>query len=92
VDNKQYNKKGQDAADAEKIFAKVVEGTRQKVYYVLTYNNLLYDPLGPDSNRESRINTELKKTNKQTFDYYMHYLKDKNRMYITRAQRSFING
>lgn len=92
MDSKQYNKHGEVVADTDKVFAEIVNGTRQKVYYVLTYNNTLYDPLGPDSNRESNLNTELKKTNKQTFDYYMHYLKDRNRLYITRAQRSFING
>ena len=92
MDNKRYNKLGQEIENNDKVFAEIVDGGKQKVYYVLTYNNLLYDPLGPDSNRESRLDTVLKKTNKQTFDYYMHYLKDKNRMYITRAQRSFING
>lgn len=92
MENKRYNKLGQETENNDKVFAEIIDGDKQKVYYVLTYNNLLYDPLGADSNRESRLDTVLKKTNKQTFDYYMHYLKDKNRVYITRAQRSFING
>lgn len=92
MDNNKYNKIGLVAENQDKVFAEIIDGAKQKVYYVLTYNNLLYDPLGPDSNRESTIDTVLKKTNKQTFDYYMHYLKDRNRVYITRAQRSFING
>lgn len=87
-----YNKYGKEAQDGEKVFAEYVDGSKQKVYSVLTYNNALYDPLGTDSHRESKLNTALKRTTKQTFDYYLHYLKDRNKIYITRAQRSFING
>ena len=87
-----YNKYGQEAQEGEKIFAEYVDGSRQKVYSVLTYNNALYDPLGTDSHRESKLNTTLKKTTKQTFDHYINYLQDRNKIYITRAQRSFING
>jgi hypothetical protein len=87
-----YNKVGQETQGDEKVFAEVVEGSVQKLYRVLTFNNVLYDPLGTDSHREKTINTVLKKTDKATFDYYMHYLKDRNRIYITRAQRSYIDG
>jgi hypothetical protein len=87
-----YNKKGTEAQEGEKVFAESVDGSAQKVYRVLTHNNALYDPLGTDSHREKTLSTALKKTDKATFDYYMHYLKDGNKIYITRAQRSFING
>ena len=87
-----YNKHGQEASDQEKVFAEIINGSSQRVYNVLTYNNSLYDPLGTDSHREATLNTVLKKTDKATFDYYMHYLKERNKIYITRAQRSFING
>ena len=87
-----YNKHGEQAADGESVFAEKVEGSRQNIHRVLTYNNTLYDPLGTDSHRESVLALKLKKTSKQTFDYYLHYLKDRNRIYITRAQRSFIDG
>ena len=86
-----YNKKGQEADDKDKVFAELIEGSARKVYKVLTFNNLIYDPLGTDSHREKTLNTRLKSTDKRTFDYYMHYLQDGNRIYITRAQRSFIN-
>ena len=87
-----YNKSGEEAQQGEIVFAEKVEGSRQNVHRVLTYNNALYDPLGTDSHREKTLNTVLKKTDKATFDYYMHYLKERNRIYITRAQRSFIDG
>ena len=87
-----YNKHGEEAVDGEAVFAEKIEGSRQYIHRVLTYNNALYDPLGTDSHREKTLNTVLKQTDKATFDYYLHYLKDRNRIYITRAQRSFING
>ena len=87
-----YNKEGQEANTTEPVFAEALDGSVQKIYRVLTYNNALYDPLGTDSHREKVLNMVLKKTTKQTFDYYLNYLKDKNRIYITRAQRSFIDG
>lgn len=87
-----YNKKGNLAEDGDKIFAEVVEGSIKTLYYVLTYNNLVYDPLGSDSNRESRLSTQLKQASKKTFDSYLKYLQSHNRLHITMAQRSFING
>lgn len=87
-----YNKQGQEANSTDPVFAETLDGSVQKIYRVLTYNNMLYDPLGTDSHREKVLNMVLKKTTKQTFDYYINYLKDKNRIYITRAQRSFIDG
>lgn len=87
-----YNKFGQESNEKDKVFAKTIDGKIKKIYYVLTYNNLVYDPLGPDSNREANLNTVLKPTSKQTFDYYMKYLQSNNRLYITKAQRSYING
>ncbi len=87
-----YNKQGQEADGEQKIFAEELDGSKQKVYSVLTYNNLIYDPLGADSHRESRINLQLKKTNKTAFSNYIKYLQTNNRIYITQAQRSHANG
>lgn len=87
-----YNKLGKPAGENEPVFAEVLDGPIQKVYYVLTYNNLVYDPLGPDSNRESKLDTKLKKTSNKTFESYLRYLESKNRLYLTQAQRSYING
>ena len=87
-----YNKNGKEAQTDDKVFAETKQGSAQTVYYVLTYNNSLYDPLGTDSHREKTLKTTLKKTDKATFDYYRHYLEERNKVYITRAQRSYING
>jgi hypothetical protein len=83
--------------DTELAFAKmfttpVGNGQVQIKHTILVYNNQPYDPYGVDSHRESKLNLVLKTVNTQTYSYYVSYLKTKNSLYMTRAQRSFING
>lgn len=93
-----YNKLGQiSESDKEKVFAISTEANLgkdkfQKTYSIITQNNSPYDPYGIDSHRESTLALKLKKVSKQTFDYYILYLQTRNSLYMTRAQRSFING
>lgn len=95
---KVYNKLGKSSeSEKEKIFAKSIEvdldnENKQKTYSIITQNNSPYDPYGIDSHRESDLNLSLKNVSKQTFDYYLLYLQTRNSLYMTRAQRSFING
>lgn len=88
-----YNKCGKQVATSnEKVFAKVVvnpKGTES--YLICTYNNEIYDPMGINSNRERYLNTKLKLVSKDTFDFYMIYLQTNNSIYLTRANRRFIN-
>jgi len=81
---------------SETIFAKYnyekTERKQSKKHYVLTYNNDLYDPLGPDSHRQQRLDLKLKQVSQNTFDYYCKYLQTKNQMYLTKSKRSFIHG
>lgn len=91
-----YDRKGNLTDDARNTFAQILtkekaDGKQTKVFYITTYNNILYDPMGPDGHRKN-INLTLKDVDQQTFDYYIMYLKTKNSLYMTRAQRSFING
>jgi hypothetical protein len=88
-----YNRNGEEYSDEDiLIFAEKLEGSRQTVFSVLTHNNNLYDPLGADSNRESNLILSLRNTNEDTFKSYIKYLKTNSRIYITKAQRSFLNG
>ena len=92
------NKLGQIAEiERERIFAKTIinqdkSGQKNIKYTILVYNNQPYDPYGTDSHRESKLNLILKPVSSQTYDYYTTYLRTKNSLYMTRAQRSFING
>jgi signal peptidase I len=87
---------GQDIQDEKKAFAKSVVidlgDTNQIKYFVRTHNNVPYDPNGPYSHRETYLRTELKNVSKETFESYVTYLKTRNKLYMTKAQRSFING
>ncbi|NDD83575.1 hypothetical protein EBZ38_04735 [bacterium] len=93
-----FNKFGETPSnEKEKIFAKYTKielgsGDIQKKYYILTYKNIPYDPTGIDSHRESSLETKLKSVSQNTFDNYVLYLKTRNPLYMTKAQRSFING
>ena len=86
-----YNKAGSEAEEKDIVFAEYIDGSVQKKYYVLTYNNSVYDPTGPDSHREKTLDHKLKKTSKATFEYYINYLESRNPIFFRRAERSFIN-
>ena len=85
------------SSNEEKVFAKMVTinlGKKdfQRQFFVRTYNNLPFDPMGPEARRDIWRRTELKKVNENTFNFYLTYLQTKNSIYMTRTQRSFING
>ena len=93
---KVYNKNGDIANNNEKVFAREItttleNGGTQRKYFIMTYNNTPYDPYGIDSHREKNLELKLKNVNKDTFSYYIKYLQTKNSLYITRANRSFID-
>jgi hypothetical protein len=92
-----YNKLGKLISENnEVIFAQmssiqIDNKSTQNKFLVLVHNNKPYDPYGIDSHRESNLPLVLKAVNKETFTYYLKYLESKNSLYMTRAQRSFIN-
>ena len=68
------------------------EGKEGKdVYFIRTHLNVPYDPSGPYGRRENYVETKMKKVSKNTFDFYMMYLKTNNSLYLTRASRGFLN-
>ena len=87
-----FNKNGLEiSSDKEKIFAKIIESEKNNQYLIKTYNNEIYDPMGINSNRERFLQTKLKRESKDTFDFYLIYLQTNNSIYLTRANRRFIN-
>lgn len=87
-----FNKSGLPARGDDKVFASRLLGQEQQVLKVLVYNNMIYDPLGTDSNRENKLELTLKKVSLKTFSSYLHYLKTKNKTYFLQAQRMYNNG
>jgi len=61
-------------------------------HFVAVFSGSLYDPTGGYSNRETRIDIELKPTNKETFTHYTKYVQTNNRLSFIAAERSFLNG
>lgn len=78
--------------DEERVFAKVVTSKNQSKYAILVHNNQPYDPYGVDSHREPNLDLQLKQVSQETYNNYISYLRTKNSLYMTRSQRSFING
>lgn len=93
-----FNIKGLPISDGEdKIFAKsldidVGKDKIQKKFFIRIYNNTPLDPLGPEARRDIWIRTELRSVSQKTFEYYIKYLQTKNSLYMTRTQRSYIDG
>lgn len=96
--HKTYNRSGSEKVERhQRVFASyekfsLTEDRSKIVYKVLCLNNSLYDPLGGDSHRESTLDLKLKEVNRETFEYYLKYLRKNNAIYLTRASRSFINA
>ena len=63
----------------------------ERTYLVKVLQSNLYDPLGTYSNRGRFLESNFKKVSKNTFDFYMMYLKTNNSIYLTKAQRGFLN-
>jgi len=79
-------------SDPMAYLKKSISPDGRESYYVKTHNSLILDPWGVYAGREASINTSFKKVSKDTYKYFAKYLKTKNSVYLTRAQRGFING
>lgn len=94
---KSFNKNGElKTEDKESFFAKIVGKTignkPSTCYYIRVHDSTLFDPSGTNSFRVKYLDTKMRRVSKSTFDYYMIYLKTKNSIYLTKAQRSFLDG
>jgi len=92
-----YNVKGLIAGRTEKSCAtkiniKLTNGTDQTKFQVLTHGNILFNPLGADSYKITSRESKMKVVSEKTFDYYVKFLRTKNNLYMTYANRSFIDG
>lgn len=71
--------------------AKIVRKENAETYYIRTYQGTPFDPSGPYGRRERILDTQVKRVSKNTFDLYVTYLKTNNSIYLTKAQRGFLN-
>jgi hypothetical protein len=86
-----FNKNGLVANVKDKVYAKSVDNETEQFYYIKTYQNQPFDPMGANATRENYLETKMKRVSKDTFDFYLIYLQTNNSIYLTRTNRRFIN-
>jgi len=93
IEEKFYGRTGEFTDNKkERNYAKTKAGIDvTEIYFVRVYNKSLYDPLMSSGRRVEYEETEYKLVSKETFDFYMLYLKTNNSLYFTRAQRGFVS-
>ena len=87
-----YNKDGIIVEDEVEGSCAYIATVNQKVsYWVKTFRNSLFDPQGMDASKINSIHAKFTKTNKESFDYYVKYLTNKQRNDFTWASRGMID-
>ncbi len=101
LNEKEIHKQAQYAASQERTVTrrrrkKEGEGLEEfevveVVYFVRTHQNIPLDPLGPYGKRDRNLDTKMTRVSKNTFDFYVTYLKTNNSIYLTKATRGVMN-
>ena len=91
-----FDRTGNSIDDEKKYaisyYAKIIRTERgEETYFARIHQSTLFDPNGPYGKRERFVDTKIKRVSKSTFDFYMTYLKTNNSIYLTKAQRGFLN-
>lgn len=77
--------------ESEKVYAVKVEGSSDIYYTRQDSRGYLCNPIeskyGKQKMKDGKYNWQLKRTNKQAFDYYVHFLKTKNLLWLNKAKR-----
>lgn len=77
--------------ESEKVYAVKVEGSNN-LYYVRQDNrgylcNPIESKYGKQKIKDGKFNWQLKKTTKQAFEFYLHFLTTKNLLWLNKASR-----
>lgn len=98
ITEKFFDLKGKETnSKDEKIFSKTVSidlGNKvvQNRYFIRIFNNVPFDPFGPEARREIWNRTDLRQVSQSTFNNYNNYLNTRNRIFLTKTNRSYIDG
>ena len=60
-------------------------------YYIKHGRGMLFDPYGMDASKVNSYNFQFKKVDHSIYSQYIQYLKTRRTMFLTYAQREFIN-
>ena len=61
-----------------------------KTHYIKFGRGELLDPLGADKGKHNRPYFDYKKVNQKVYAYYMQYLENRERIFLTRARRALM--
>jgi len=91
-----YDKAG-NLCEADRAVAKSVEFQAEEgktpvtVYYVKHGRGQVFDPYGIDMHKTNAYNFQFKKVDTSVYSKYIKYLKTRRQLFLTHAQREFIN-
>lgn len=100
LDEKQIHKQQYYAASQERSSVRrrsvPNEGVQEyevseTIYFIRCHQHIPLDPNGPYSKRERNLDTKMTRVSKNTFDFYVTYLKTNNSIYLTKATRGVMN-
>jgi hypothetical protein len=91
-----FDKNGKGVDTEELAVAKLLETENDKgnevLYYVRKGRGNLYDPYGPyEITKTTRYLYEFDRVDKEVFDLYIKYLKQKKTKFYTDARREYLN-
>jgi hypothetical protein len=75
----------------EQSFSKIIVKNDRETYYIRVHHNTPCDPLSSRGKQTHNTETKMTLVSKNTFDFYMMYLKTNNSIYMTRARRGLSN-
>lgn len=93
----QYIDKSGNLSEETKAVAKITklhnkENDRVQVnYYIKFGRGMLFDPYGMDMNKINAYNFNFKKVDQSIYSQYVQYLKTRRSLFLTHAQREFVN-
>ena len=61
-----------------------------KTHYIKYGRGDLFDPFGADRNMHNRPYFDFKKVKENVYNYYIEYLTNRDRIFLTRARRSLM--
>ena len=81
---------GAEESAPNDAFVKVVDNNGFKTHYIKFGRGELLDPLGADKGKHNRPYFDYKKVNQKVYAYYMQYLENRERIFLTRARRALM--
>jgi len=95
-----FDKNGEEVKEkrASSAYLRSAENSQNKMHYVKFFRGKMFDPHGIDANRansnpsnESSFTGEYKKVGEESFNFYLSYLRTRQRNNLTWAERGYID-